>query len=199
MSGEATTFLAFLPAGPPFLMVLAGLVGAGLVLHAVLLRNVGGPRLETWTQRFERTLFTLVLAAMLVLSLLQVVLRNFLHEGMLWIDPLVRTLVLWVAFLGALTATSQARHLHVDVMARVLPDRVATRIGRFLALVSASCCGLLANAAFVYLKDEYQYGASPFLGIPSWVAHSVLLLGFAALAYRFLVQAIWPAPRPRVA
>jgi TRAP-type C4-dicarboxylate transport system permease small subunit len=199
MSDAAGPPLALLSPGLPFLLLLAGLAGAGLLLHAWARRRIGASRLDLWIRRLEQAVFTLFLTAMLALSLLQVVLRNVLHEGLLWIDPLVRTLVLWVAFFGALTATSQARHLHVDVMARVLPERVAARIGRLLAIVSAACSALLANAAFVYLRDEYQFGTSPFLGIPSWAAQSVMLFGFAALAYRFLVQAIWPAPRPRSA
>jgi len=188
--------LADLSPGAPFLILLALAAALGLLIHALLLRRFGGDRLDFWTRWIEGTIFSLFLAGMLVLSGLQVVLRNFFHGGLLWIDPLVRTLVLWVAFLGALAATSQARHLHIDVIPRILPPKAGRIVGRILSIVAAMTCGLLANGSYSYLRDEYLYGISPFLGLPSWAVQSILLWGFWLLTYRFLIQAIWPAPRP---
>ena len=194
---EENVLLAGLHPGGAFLGVLAALAALGLFVHAMLLRRLGAERLDRWTRRIEGTLFTVLIGAMLALSGLQVILRNFFHGGLIWIDPVVRSLVLWVAFMGAMTATSHARHLHIDVLPRVLPPRVSRLVGRLLSVVSVVCCALLANGAYIYLRDEYAYGVSPFLGVPSWVVQSVLLWGFALLAYRFLVQAIWPFQRPR--
>lgn len=196
MTPEESVPLAFLQPGWAFLMVLTGLIAAGLIVHAILLRLLGAEGLDRWTRRIEGALFTIIVVTMLALSGLQVVLRNFFHGGLIWIDPVVRALVLWVAFIGAMTATSHARHLHIDVMPRILPVKTGRFVGRLLSVVSAVTCALLANGAFVYLRDEYEYGVSPFLGVPSWVVQSVLLWGFALLAYRFLVQAIWPFKRP---
>jgi TRAP-type C4-dicarboxylate transport system permease small subunit len=173
------------------------MVVASLLLHGLALRRLGAEVVDRWTRRIEQAVFTAFIAVMLLLSGLQVILRNFFHGGVLWIDPLVRTLILWVAFLGALAATSQVRHLHVDVMTRLLPERLERPIARVLSVVAAVCCALLANAAFTYLRDEYQFGVSPFLGVPSWAAQSVLLWGFMLLTYRFFVQALWPTARVR--
>jgi TRAP-type C4-dicarboxylate transport system permease small subunit len=197
MMPEESVFLPGLRPGGVFLGVLAALAAIGLLIHALLQSRLGAERLDHWTRRIEGALFTVLIAAMLLLSGLQVVLRNFFHGGLIWIDPVVRSLVLWVAFIGAMTATSQARHLHIDVLPRVLPPGLSRFVGRVLSVVSAVCCALLANGAFVYLRDEYAYGVSPFLGVPSWVVQSVLLWGFALLMYRFLVQAIWPFQRSR--
>ena len=197
MMPEESVFLAALRPGGVFLGLLAALAAIGLIVHALVLGRIGAERLDRWTRRIEGTLFSVLIAAMLLLSGLQVVLRNFFHGGLIWIDPAVRSLVLWVAFIGAMTATSQARHLHIDVLPRALPPRLSRFVGRLLSAVSAVCCALLANGAFSYLRDEYAYGVSPFLGVPSWVVQSVLLWGFALLMYRFLVQAIWPFQRPR--
>ena len=192
MTPEEGLPLAGLPPGGAFLGVLSGLVVVGLLGHAILRRRLGDATLDRWTRRVEGSLFTILLAVMLALSGLQVVLRNFFHGGLIWIDPVVRSLVLWVAFIGAMTATSHARHLHIDVLPRILPPAVSRLIGRLLSTVSAVCCALLANAAYTYLRDEYVYGVSPFLNVPSWVVQSAMLWGFALLAYRFMVQVIWP-------
>lgn len=179
--------------GAMFLAVLAAAVLAGVLIHALLVRRFGEERIDRWTRFGEGILFSLFLAVMLLLSFAQVLLRNLFHSGVLWFDPLVRTLVLWVAFLGALVATSNARHLHVDVVRRMLPERIRLRVGRLLSVISSAVCAWMANGSYVYLREEYLYGQSPFLGIPAWVTQSILLWGFGLLSYRFLIQAIWPA------
>jgi TRAP-type C4-dicarboxylate transport system permease small subunit len=195
MSPEGQTALALLRPGAAFLLVLGGILAIGLILHAVIARRFGAESFDRRTRQVEGILFCVFLAAMLGISGLQVIMRNFFRSGILWFDPLVRSLVLWVAFLGALTATSHARHLHIDVLHRALPARIAGPVSRVLSLLSAVCCALLANGSYVYLGEEYHHGVSPYLGVPSWAAQSILLWGFAMLAYRFLVQAIWPSPR----
>jgi TRAP-type C4-dicarboxylate transport system permease small subunit len=184
--------LPFLLSGGSFFVALAVVVGSGLAVHAVLLRRLGAARLDVWTRRIESALFSIILATMLLFSFLQVILRNFFHKGILWFDPLVRTLVLWVAFLGALVATSNARHLHIDVIRRMMSESTSRRTGRILSTIAAVCCAMMANGASIYLAEEQLHGVSPFLGVPSWAAQSILLWGFAMLCYRFLVQAIWP-------
>jgi C4-dicarboxylate transporter DctQ subunit len=194
MTPPAGGFLSGLHPGGAFVGLLLGLSALGLALHALLLRLLGAERLERATDAIEGALFCLVLATMLVVSGIQIVLRNFFHSGILWGDPFVRTLVLWLAFLGAATATSRARHLHIDVVQRSFPAGLARAVRRVLSLGASVCCAFLANGALAYLQDEYEMGSSPFLGIPSWAAQSILLWGFALLTYRFLVQVIWPAP-----
>lgn len=183
-----------LPPGALFvaLVFLAALLGLGL--HALLLRRFGAESIDRLNRRVEGTIFCILLGAMIGLSGLQVLLRNVLHSGWVWIDPLVRTMVLWLAFLGALAATARQRHLHIDAIHRALPPRVAERVLRGLYVFAAFVCALLANAAYVYLLAETENARSPFFGVPAWAAQSILLWGFLALTYRFLVQAIWPSP-----
>ena len=108
--------------------------------HYLAVRRFGDARVDLWTRRIEGVLFCLILGIMIAFSGLQVVLRNFFHTGVLWVDPLVRTLVLWLAVLGALTATSYARHLHIDVVHRSLPPAIGRRVTRVLSVFAAACC-----------------------------------------------------------
>lgn len=176
------------------LLPLAGVLAAGLFVHLLLRRRLGPERLESFSRRSEGTLFCAILAAMILLSALQVVLRNFFQVGLLWIDPLVRSLLLWVAFLGAFAAAGRARHIRIDVLGRLLPERAGRMMDRFLSFLSAVVCVFLAEGGLTYVREEYAYGSPPFLGVPSWVTQSILFWGFVLLAYRFLVQTFWPTP-----
>ena len=178
--------------GPLFLF--SGVLLAGLLAHFVLRRRVGPERLDQVSRRAEGVLFCAILAAMILLSGLQVVLRNFFQIGLLWIDPLVRTLLLWVAFRGAFAAAGRARHIRIDVLGRLLSPGAGRTVGRILSFLSAVVCLLLAEGGATYVREEFAYGSAPFLGVPSWTAQSILFWGFLLLAYRFLIQTFWPAP-----
>ncbi|MBK8232488.1 MAG: TRAP transporter small permease subunit [Candidatus Eisenbacteria bacterium] len=178
--------------GSGYLGLLAGLVAVLIGTHALLRRRIGPDRLHLWTGRFEGAVFCVVLALMIGLSGVQILLRNLFHTGLLWIDPLTRTLVLWLAFLGALAATSRGRHLHIDVVQRALPKEQAVLTRRILSVGAALVCALMSNGAYEYILQEKEAGTHGFLGIPSWLAQSILFWGFGLLSYRFVIQAIWP-------
>ena len=61
--------------------------------------------LNKWIEKTETVLLIVILTVMILLSFLQVLLRNFFDQGLLWGDIFLRNLVLWVGFLGASLAT----------------------------------------------------------------------------------------------
>ena len=71
----------------------------------------------TWT---ENALLILMLAAMVLLAATQIFLRNFFNMSIYGTDQMLRLLVLWVAFLGAVAASRDGKHIHVDAIARWL-------------------------------------------------------------------------------
>ena len=60
----------------------------------------------TWVRRLEDALLVLLLSAMIGVAAAQVFLRNFFDSGLYWGDSAVRVMVLWVAMIGAMLATS---------------------------------------------------------------------------------------------
>ena len=78
-------------------------------------------RIVTWT---ENALLIFMLALMVSLAASQILLRNFFDVSIHGADQMLRLLVLWVAFLGAIAASREGKHIHVDAIARWLPGRV---------------------------------------------------------------------------
>lgn len=176
--------------GWPFVSVLLGTIALLLVLRFLLFRSVGRPRFERVTGGLEHGALAAVLLIMILLAAVQIVLRNVFHHGILWIDPLLRLCVLWLCFLGAAAATSKGRHLAIDAIPLLFPLQLRRLTRRVTSLLAATLCVLLAEGAYEYLNQERQFGGAEILGIASWQAQSILLLGMASLAYRFLVAAI---------
>lgn len=140
--------------------------------------------------RIEDTLLVTILLAMVTLAFSQIVMRNFLGTGSIWLDPLLRVLVLWVGLLGALVATRQNKQISVDVLTRFLPERlkmisdIITRT--FAAIISA----IIAWHSFLFLIDEWNSGAMAFASVPAWLPESIIPIGFAIIALRYAFQVL---------
>ena len=80
--------------------------------------------------------------------------------------------------------------LAIDAIPLLFPPRLRRITRRGTSLLAAALCIKLADGAYAYLNQERQFGGTEILGIASWQAQSILLLGLAALAYRFIVAAI---------
>lgn len=135
----------------------------------------------------EDALLVVILAVMIGMASWQIVTRNFLDTAIIWADPLLRTLVLWVGFLGAVAAARDDRQINVDVVARFLDEPWRSRIRVITDLFTASACGFLAWQAVRFVKDAREYGEIAFASVPLWLTASVLPVAFTLLCVRYLL------------
>ena len=154
-----------------------------------LRRSHLGSKLLDVLQLVENGFLAALLLAMISLSFLQVVLRNVADAGFVWIDPLLRHLLLWIGFLGALLATRTGRHISVDALSRVLPPHVLRVTGVASNLLAYVICLLISNACFKLIHEEWLAGTVGFLGIPIWMLQLVMPIASFAMAVRFLDRA----------
>jgi TRAP-type C4-dicarboxylate transport system permease small subunit len=144
--------------------------------------------LDAALNKAEGALLVLMLSVMILLSFLQVILRNLLGEGIVWADVLLRHLVLWVGFLGASLAVSHQRHIGIDALTRVLSGRWQLAVRVVTNLFAAGACFLLFDASRAFLNYEIEDGRILFLGIPEWYSELIIPVGFALLMVHFLVR-----------
>lgn len=168
----------FLLVGVPLMLALAGVLFA--------LRRT---RPMTFLRDRLDALLGLLLAAelltMVFLSSLQILLRNVFDSGFLWIDPLLRHLVLLLAFTGAIAATGSKRHVQINALGRLLRGRALRVSGAVIATAAAVICLALAHASLELLRDELEFSEILFLGVPSWAVVAVFPVSFLLLAFRF--------------
>lgn len=140
--------------------------------------------------RVETILLVLFLSVMIVLAFAQVMMRNLFSTGFLWGDPLVRHMVLWAGFMGAAVATSEDRHISIDVITKFLPDR-ARHVAKVLtSLAGALISYFLGSAALTFLLDEKESGGMLIQGIPSWIGLVIIPAGYGLMAIHFLLVAV---------
>ena len=146
--------------------------------------------LDRLLDRLEYGLLVFFLGAMVLLSFLQVVLRNLFGGGIVWADTVVRHLVLWAGFVGAALATSDGRHINIDAITKLFPATAKRLFHFFTSVFAATVCWYLAQAAWIYVQDERLNGGELVLSLPTWVALLIIPLGYLLIAFHFLIRAL---------
>ncbi|HCD75819.1 MAG TPA: TRAP transporter small permease [Alcanivorax sp.] len=144
-------------------------------------------RLLFWLHRFEDGLIVTVLLGMVLLAVAQIGLRNFGGVSLVWAEPLLRNAVLWIGLLGAMIASRKDEHIRIDLAANFLPERWLPWVTGVVDLFTAGICVLTGWYSVQFVIEEYQFGATAFAGVPSWLLQAVIPLGFTVMALRYLV------------
>ncbi len=143
-------------------------------------------------ERTEEILLVVLLLTMVLLGFLQILFRNVISIGLVWIDPLLRHLVLWVALLGASVATKEDRHISIDLLSGRWGDRSRIWLRTFTNLFAAAVCFILVQPAIEFVQLEYQGGKILALGIPIWASQCIMPVMLTVIGLRFLGKA-WEA------
>lgn len=131
-------------------------------------------------------LLCLMLVVMIVLACLQIGLRTLFSGGLLWADSLLRYLVLWCGLLGAVVATRERKHIGIDVVGYLVPERVKPWITLVIDIFSVGIAATLTWASFIFVRNERLFGGSPLLDVPSWMWNLIFPVAFFLITFHFL-------------
>lgn len=140
-----------------------------------------------YLSQLETVLLCLLLTAMVVLACLQIVLRTFFDSGLLWVDPLLRYLVLWSGLLGAALATSRGKHIAIDLADHLIGERLQPVVKLFCSLFSAATAGVLTWASILFIRNEFEFGGEALFNIPAWCWNVIFPLSFMLITVRYIV------------
>ncbi len=143
--------------------------------------------LGSFYDRLEEIGLVFLVALLVSLGSLEILFRNLISIGIVWIDPLVRHLVLWIALLGASIATREERHISIDVLPPHLPPAYRSWVQAGVHLFSGLVCLLLVSPAIRFLQNDYQAGKTLAFGIPLWVSQAVMPAMMLVMGLRFLL------------
>lgn len=139
----------------------------------------------TWA---ENALLIGMLALMVGLAAAQIFMRNFFDTSIFGADQILRLLVLWVAFLGAVAASREGKHIHVDAIARWLPKRVKSGVVAITDLFTFCVCLILTWQSLRFMQSARESGEMVFGTLPVWVAELILPLAFTLIALRYSLR-----------
>ncbi|MCK5001828.1 MAG: TRAP transporter small permease [Gammaproteobacteria bacterium] len=142
--------------------------------------------------KLEDWFLILTLAVMVVLAVAQIFFRNVFGEGVVWIDPLLRVLVLWVAIGGAVVATRNDNHIRIDFFTRYVSKKHIKYLQRSVYAFCIFVCSLISWHAVRFVQMDYEYETIAFANIPAWVTELIIPIGFFMIAFRYLLLFISP-------
>lgn len=138
--------------------------------------------------RVEDGILALLLFAMILIASSQIFLRNLFDSGLVWADPLLRVMVLWLGLLGALAATRENKHIRIDLLKRLLSLKWRVAVKIFNNLFSTVITAILAYHSMRFVMMEYEAKSKVFLDIPAWTMELILPLAFLLMSLRFLIH-----------
>jgi len=163
--------------------------------------------------RIEDGIIALLLVGMTLLVFMEVVLRFGFNESIHWAEEMTLLLAGWFVLYGASYGVKVGAHIGVDAVVRLLSPGTRRVVSVFAVLLCLIYCILFILGSWEYLAKVYKIGISiedtripgfllapfgeDFLWdtlridiedpiLPQWMAHSILLIGYSLLTFRFI-------------
>ena len=133
-----------------------------------------------------------MLAIMVVLAVAQIFYRNVFGAGVVWIDPALRVMVLWVAIAGAVVATRTDNHIRIDFFTKYFSSKACKCLQRVVYAFCVFICGTIAWHAVDFVQMDYEFETIAFANIPAWITELVIPIGFFLMAARYTLLFISP-------
>lgn len=128
--------------------------------------------------------------AMLSLSSLSIVARWF-HQNITWIDPFVRHLVFFSAFLGGVIATGQGTHIGIDIIGKFVESRgwhkAKSFINKTIFISSIVVLVWMIKSGLDFTRVEMEFSKEEFWGIQSGYLVMLIPIGLGLLLIRFFL------------
>ncbi len=145
-------------------------------------------RINTFLSKIEIGLLCLIVATMIGLAILEIVLRYIFKTSLLWKTVMLENMTLWLCFLGAALATAEKRHISIDVLSRILPEKIKRYSYYVIDVLSIVVVSILVYYGFEFLIDEQQIQKTLIGTIPLWWAKTIIPIGFAIIDIHLLLQ-----------
>ena len=139
-----------------------------------------------WLKHLEEWLIAFLLAAMTLITFMQVVARYVFNYSFVWALELTTVLFAWLIFLGMSYGVRVGSHIGVDVLVKSLSGMAARVVGSIAAVLCIVYALIVTVGGYTYVRKMYDVGIDmQDLPIEQWIPRVVLPLGFAMLAIRF--------------
>jgi C4-dicarboxylate transporter DctQ subunit len=141
--------------------------------------------------RAEEAVICILLITTTLLVFVDVVMRFGFNTGFMWSQELTLHMSAWMVLFGASYGLKVGSHIGMDAFVKIFPSigrRILTGIAAIGAIIY---CGLILYGSWVYLAKMKMIGIDlEDIPVPTWIAHSLLLVGYLFLMIR-LSMILW--------
>ncbi len=113
--------------------------------------------IRSYLVKIESVIAAASLLLLLLLSMVQVLARNFFDMGFPDLDVIMRYLILFVSFLGAILATERNTHIKIDIVSSLLREELRQKLMRPIFFLSALVCMAFFWYSTLFWLDEWEF------------------------------------------
>lgn len=131
-----------------------------------------------------------LLVAVMLATTIKVVFRYGLREGLLGVDQISGTMLLYITFLGAAWVLRREEHVTIDLLVGALSPRIRRRLNLLSSIVGAVICFCLVFFGTLEVVSSLQRGIRipAEIEMPRAVNLLIIPLGSLFLGLQFLRQ-----------
>ncbi len=138
--------------------------------------------------RAEEAIISLLLISTTLLVFIDVVMRFGFGTGFMWSQELTLHMSAWFVLFGASYGVKAGSHIGMDAFVRLFPSAGRRFLTGIACVLSLTYCGLILYGSYFYLLKMKKIGIYlEDMEIEAWIAHSILIIGFALLVFRLFI------------
>jgi C4-dicarboxylate transporter, DctQ subunit len=139
-----------------------------------------------WLEQLEEGLITFLLAAMTLVTFMQVVARYVFNYSFVWALELTGVMFAWLIFVGMSYGVRVGAHIGVDAVVKAVGASTARTMSIIAALLCIVYALIVTYGGFQYVSKMYEVGIlMQDMPVQQWIPRAILPVGFALLAFRF--------------
>lgn len=133
----------------------------------------------------------LMLAAMTLVTFVQVVLRYVFNHGFTWALELTTIFFAVMIFVGISYGVRVGAHIGIDALVKLMPPMVRRGVSIVIVLLCLVYAGIILLGSWDYVTKMKDVGIElEDLPVPLWIVRAIMPLGYVLLSVRFL-QVLW--------
>jgi TRAP-type C4-dicarboxylate transport system permease small subunit len=138
--------------------------------------------------------FVLVAAftlAAMALGVTQVIMRYVFNTGIAWSETIfIIFTVAGMLFAGS-RAVAEDKHVRVDLLYMVIPDRLRRGFILFSHVVTGALCAFFAVCGYLYVRFVHMIDTAQVdTGIPDWIIYLLVPITMGAFALRYGIRIV---------
>jgi TRAP-type C4-dicarboxylate transport system permease small subunit len=140
--------------------------------------------------RIEEGVLVSLLMVMIVLAVGQIFMRNIFESGIVWGDPLLRILVLWISLVGGMIAAREDRHINVDILTSYMSKKTRLMVRSFVNVAVGLICTIMVWYGIKFVRMEGVSNNSAFASVPTWICAGIIPFAFMIISVRYIILGI---------
>lgn len=134
-----------------------------------------------------RFLTAAIICAVAIILFIQVIMRYFFSNPLIWVDEISRISLVYITFLGASIGVRIGNLASMDIIIAKISGRPKLILSKIVQVLNVAILGVLCWCCYIYVTDpSLANQISPMLGLPMKYIYLALPIGIGFFIFQAL-------------